>query len=57
MNRKVKKNLDSCEGKIMVINTRGIRRCTENKNKEIQEQKNYRLLGLFILFYFIGRHS
>lgn len=39
MNRKVKKILDSCEGKIMVINTRGIRRNTENK--EIQEQKKF----------------
>lgn len=39
MNRKVKKILDSCEGKIMVINTRGIRRNTENK--EIQEQKEF----------------
>lgn len=39
MNRKLKKILDSCEGKIMVINTRGIRRNTENKNKEIKERK------------------
>lgn len=35
MNRKVKKTSDSCEGKIMVINTRCIMRNTENENKEI----------------------
>jgi len=39
MNRRVKKTLDSCEGKIMVINARVIIRNTENENKEVQEQK------------------
>lgn len=39
MNRKVKKVLDCCEGKIMVINTGSIMKNTENENKEIQNQK------------------
>ena len=56
MNRKVKNILDSSEGKIMVIDTRGIMRNTENENK-YKNRKNYRHLGLFIFFYFIGRYS
>lgn len=61
MNRKVKKNLDSCERKFMVMNIRSKRRNTKTKVKyKNRKKKKLDFQGrrfLFICFYFVCSHS